>query len=727
VEIRFGRFCDCALTCVVLLGSKLAAAATPLVYSRVFPYPATPLAIAVDSTGSSYVAGNTANAGLPATPGVVQASYGGGMCPGGTSFGQPVTIPCEDIFIAKLDAAGGIQWLTYLGGTGNEKLGGIAVDSTGNVVVAGTTTSLDFPVTAQALQGHRSGSSNAFAAKLDAHGAHLLYSTYIGGSGSETATGLALDSAGNAYVAGYTVSHDFPVSVDALLISPSPGFVFKLDPSGAALVYSTYFYEAIAAIAVDAPGFTYLAGGAVTTFPVPAGAFQQAPRSRNNAFMAKLSLDGTAMVYGTYLGGSGIENVKSIAIDKSGSAYVTGFTTSKDFPTTPGSFAPRQSNSFTSFVTKLDPDGSQAVYSTYMTGNINQIAVDGAGAAYLGGYAAGNTFPSTPGAIHPCNSASLDVVVAELNPQGTDLSYGTYLGGTGADEGFAIAVNGAGTMFIAGTTDSLNFPTSDASGLQSTIGGFPIPGFFLAALNDVPGPLLNYNCIVNAASFSRTPIAPGELITIFGPGVGPVSGVGAVLDSQSGLATAIAGVRVLFDGVPAPLLYVQRNQINLVVPYAVSGDTTTIALEDHGALTNAVDFPVALASPAIFPVAGFYQLTYAIRNQDGTQNWQLNPATVGSTVSIYGTGVGQLDPPGADGKIASAPLGKPVLPLSVSINGVDAEVLYAGEAPGLVSGVVQINVRVPDFPGGFPGLSEVVLRVGDVSGPAGTIYLRPSR
>jgi uncharacterized protein (TIGR03437 family) len=184
---------------------------------------------------------------------------------------------------------------------------------------------------------------------------------------------------------------------------------------------------------------------------------------------------------------------------------------------------------------------------------------------------------------------------------------------------------------------------------------------------------------------------------------------------------------VLFDGVPAPLLYVQQNQINLVVPYAVSGSTTAIKLEDHGVLTNAVDFPVAPASPAIFGVAGFYQPTYAIRNRDGTQNSQLNPAAVGSMVSIYGTGVGQLSPPGVDGRIASAPLGMPVLPPAVWINGVSAEVAYAGEAPGLVSGVAQINVRVPDFPGGFPGPSSLVIRVGVISGPTAKIYLKPSQ
>jgi uncharacterized protein (TIGR03437 family) len=118
---------------------------------------------------------------------------------------------------------------------------------------------------------------------------------------------------------------------------------------------------------------------------------------------------------------------------------------------------------------------------------------------------------------------------------------------------------------------------------------------------------------------SWTPIAPGELVTIFGPGVGPVDGVAAVLDSQGGLATSLTSVRVLFDSVPAPLLYVQRNQINLVAPYAVFGNTTSIVLEDRGAPTNAVDFPVALASPAIFPVAGFYQPTYAILNQEDSK------------------------------------------------------------------------------------------------------------
>ena len=258
---------------------------------------------------------------------------------------------------------------------------------------------------------------------------------------------------------------------------------------------------------MDASGFAYLAGEALTTFPASASAFQPSPKSPRNLFIAKLNSAGTAIMYGTYLGGSGLDAVDGIAIDGSGNAFVTGSTTSADFPTTPGALRTQPS---TSFVTKLNSDGSEAVYSTYIAGSIKAIAVDSAGDAYLTGSAFGNVFPSAPGAVQPCDNCFTNLVVAELNPQGTALLYATYLGGNGPDSSLAIAVGPAGAMLISGTTDSLNFPTSDGSSLKSTMGGLPVPGFFVAALNNVPGPLLNYNCIVNAATFSWTPVALGE-------------------------------------------------------------------------------------------------------------------------------------------------------------------------------------------------------------------------
>jgi hypothetical protein len=200
--IRFDPLSAYALTCLLLPGSTFPAGATPVAYSRAFPYPGTPLAIVLDSTGSAYVAGNTTYAGLPTSPGAVQSSYAGGTCPGGTFFGNPLMVPCEDVFIAKLDGMGHIKWLTYLGGSGNDTLAGIALDTAGNILVGGTTTSVDFPITTGAFQRHLAGSSDAFVAKLDASGTHLLYATYVGGSSGDTATGLAVDGFGNAYASG---------------------------------------------------------------------------------------------------------------------------------------------------------------------------------------------------------------------------------------------------------------------------------------------------------------------------------------------------------------------------------------------------------------------------------------------------------------------------------------------------------------------------------------------
>ena len=224
--------------------------------------------------------------------------------------------------------------------------------------------------------------------------------------------------------------------------------------------------------------------------------------------------------------------------------------------------------------------------------------------------------------------------------------------------------------------------------------------------------------VLNGGSLLSGPVAPGEIITLFGSGIGPVS---AQQPLGSPSTTLLAASRVLFDGTPAPLLYAAPNQINAVVPYKVDGKTTTqLQVESQGQVIAGLALSVATAVPAIFTLGASGVGPGAILNQDSSLNTPLNPADRGSVVSVFATGAGQTDPPGTDGQVAGANLPTPLLRVAVQIGGMDAQVLYAGDAPGLISGVLQVNVLVPLGAPSGPAV-PIVLTIGPAEGPAGVV------
>jgi hypothetical protein len=312
----------------------------------------------------------------------------------------------------------------------------------------------------------------------------LSYSSYLGGSGDDMGFGIAVDSAGNAYVTGFTTSNNFP-TVNSL----SPGndfrdvFVTKVNAAGTALVYSTYIggnnFERGQSIAVDSSGNAYVTGRTQSANFPTATPIQSALGGSEDAFVTKLNPNGSALVYSTYLGGSGPEDGRGIVIDSAGSAYVTGQTDSPNFPTNANSFQPIFGGSRfggDAFVTKLSPAGSALIYSTFLGGydydDGNAIAVDSSGNAYITGathspnFPTANAFLSTiqsfcsglGSPIAPC----FDAFVTKLNPSGSALVYSTFLGGYARDEGHAIAVDSSGNIYVAGETSSNNFPTANA-------------------------------------------------------------------------------------------------------------------------------------------------------------------------------------------------------------------------------------------------------------------------
>jgi hypothetical protein len=327
-------------------------------------------AIQVDSAGNAYVAGTTFSSNFPVTSGAFQTT----------------NKDDHTVFLAKLNGTGSaLDFATLLGGTGQEEGNGLAIDSKGDCFVTGDTYSSDFPVTSGAFQTtlHSSDGSNAFVAEVNPTGTALIYSTYLGGSLLDIANAIAIDGSGNAYVAGFSESSDFPTTEGAFQTTPGGVFVSGLNSTGTALLYSTYLggpgdvgVEGAFGIAVDSAENAYVTGTTNGGFPVTPGAIQSTGGSAN-AFVTRLNPTGTALVYSTYLGGAQGASALAIAIDGSGHAYVAGDTYSKVFPTTTGAFQTTNNTngSYTGFVAELDTNTTLVGTTTTLTSDANpQIA-----------------------------------------------------------------------------------------------------------------------------------------------------------------------------------------------------------------------------------------------------------------------------------------------------------------------------------------------------------------
>ncbi len=438
------------------------------------------ISIAVDEQGNAYVAGDTLSTAFPTTPGAFQSENAGD----------------EDVFVAKLDPAGSaLVYSTYLGGTALDFADDIAVDGQGNAYVGGGSESTDFPTTRGAFQATDpdptagDAGDEGFVTKLAPSGSALVYSTYLGGPGGEDSiNGIAVDKGGNAYVAGAGCTSDYPTTPGAFQATdPTPGpcnpadsrpdhntgLVSKLNPSGSALVYSTYLggkhgFVNINGMTIDSTGNAYLTGPADGDFPTTPGAFQaKNPAPGTDAFVTKLNAAGSALVYSTFLGGNSTdEGGIGVGVDRNGFTYVAGRTGSTDFPTTPGAYDTTLSGEDDAFVTKLNTSGSALVYSTLLGGNgIDEphfsVPIGGNGRAYVAGFTTSTDFPTTLGVPQPAyGGGSADAFVTALNPSGSALVASTYLGGTGSDNALNIALGEDGFVYVTGSTRSTDFPTT---------------------------------------------------------------------------------------------------------------------------------------------------------------------------------------------------------------------------------------------------------------------------
>ena len=588
----------------------------------------------------------------------------------------------------------------------------MAVDAAGSIYLLGSANPAE--VKATTVIG-TSPNPAGYVMKLTPAGDQLVYLTVLG----IRAAALAVDASGNAYVAG-------------------DRHVLKLNQSGTALVYDTTIGDILylSALALDPTGHAYVTGWSSSPLATTPGAFQRTARNTNShAFVVKLSADGTSFDYATYVAGSTTELAAGIAVDASGSATIRGSTESMDFPVTPDVYrAGGVGETGAPFLAKLSPDGSHLVYATFTGGSGEQlqgVAVDDGG----------NVLAA---------QRSLDgrTLLFRLSPDGRSLVFSKTLPALGWPlHGEPVALDAAGNAYVTGLTGAANYPAKDslaacgaavvsmfdAAGnlMQSSYAGGaaesapfgvsalalgPNSSLFVASSTlaggaalvlarlspNTPARPVPLACIGNAASFHPAAITGGEIVSLFGQGLGPQQGTQPSVDLQSSFPTSLANVQVTFDGVPAPLLYVQDRQINAIAPWFIGPGSTEICASYNGAISNCVTRAVTSAAPGVFTTDGTHA---AALNQDGSINSPSNPARPGSIVSIFATGLGAVTPQPQDGSIVGTPLPKNVVPTMAGTTGggiiffmVPITPQYAGPAPFEVAGVSQVNFPVVDKP-----------------------------
>jgi len=381
--------------------------------------------IAVDGTGAAYITGQTLSSGFPTKSGSYQTTFK----------------PTQDAFVTKLTTDGSaLVYSTFLAGTGTSGGSAIAIDGSKNAYVVGSTTATDFPTngTITAAQPNSGGKQDAFVVKLSADGSSLLYSTYLGGAEDEIGFGVAIDALGGIYAVGETKSTNFPTTapIQGVNLGGSDGFVTKINPDGSR-GFSDYLggskNDTVTGVALDPSAKFYVSGITFSTDLIPSPSFQACTGCTgtvDHSFVAAIqsTVSGFGYIYRTYLHGSGTDEANLIAVDALSNAYVVGLTASTDFPTN-GSVAPYQS------------------------------------------------------ALH--SGATSNAFISKLNPTGTGLLYSTYVGGSGADDGIAIAVDASGVAYVTGVTSSTDFPTTtDATQATNAGGGSDA---FVAKLNTTVG------------------------------------------------------------------------------------------------------------------------------------------------------------------------------------------------------------------------------------------------
>jgi uncharacterized protein (TIGR03437 family) len=626
------------------------------------------IAQARDSAGNTYLAVAVADSAGKTPPFANQPACG-------TFFEQP--IGCVDVAIHKLSPDGNLLFTTYLSGSTGDVPASLLLAPDGGVWVTGTTDSADFPTSAGAFQRTYGGpaatpsssnqyivdiSGDFFAARISSLDGTLQAATYLGGPSPDRANAAALGSDGSLYFMPNWLnagSPQMPVTGNALLKSCGDpcqnGYAAHLSPSLDRLLYGTYLpgiVQSTAHLYID--GSLYFAGTSGPGFPVTASAYQQQPAGGDDGFVARLDPTGSNLIFGTYIGSTLDDSIIRMAVAPDGSSWASV-----------SSVAPG-SNSLQYRLVHLDVTGSRLLADAPI--DVDDIAVDNAGNTWA---TSPGGFPATAGAFLESSCGGSPEYLG-LGPA-AEVLFATYLPAD-ADTDFQ-GVTDTGTPILR-----VNFD-SRAQVIENQPAG------------------VYAGCVEEGANFSNPgSLVPGQIVSIFGTGMGPSSGLSYTL-VEGKVPTTLGGVRVLTNVQPIPLLYVSGTQINAILPFDLAlGSRPVIQVDNNGQAGNEFSYGrVDAAAITLFRVASGLA---AALNQDGTVNSPTNPAQPGTVVMLFGTGGGVTSPPSTDGEVT--PPEQRLLNVSPSVvvppfpPGTQLDVQYAGAAPGLVAGVVQLNVKLPE-------------------------------
>ena len=678
--------------------SGLALAATAptfpaLMYSTYLRDSFTPHAIATDSSGNIYLAGN--------------------------AIVDPATSQTTVLVVKLNPNTSEYLYVRYLGGSVNDNANALVVDSAGNAYVAGVTTSPDFPVTGggNLATAPSIGTERSFVTKLNAAG-QLVFSDLLGGSANSYAQAVAVNASGQVLVSGTSVASGFPSTPGVYSVSDTAfkPYLLELDPTGTKIVFSATGIGGNA-IAVDSSGNIYVAGTTGSlTYPTTPGTYQPAfPVFQTciapchgsfqgpNQYVTKLDPTGSKLIFSTAVSGTGNTLNEGLAVDAAGNVYLTGlagagypFTVTP--PTAPlGPALAALATPALPFLTKLDPAGQKLLFSVPVGGL--GVQVDSNGFAYVGGilglfanYYVAASLPALAnlpaGCLLPEMTRGNSAYVSQVDTSGNVLG-SQFIGGS------TLTISGAalshGTLWIAGATNLPDFPFSPNAVTGSNLRPIPQPGAYVGAVDfsapQSPAGTPQIGCIVDAADLEPAgPIAPYQLLTIFGTGLGTAKAEVAPDNST----TTLGGVTVSFGSLAAPLLYVSSNQLNLAVPLVAIGPSGTVMqVTVNGVSSPPLQFAVTSANPSLFLIPDSYQtnsqefIVMAL-NADGSSNSSANPAQPGSVISVFVNGL-------------SANPEVPSVPLALYTGGGWSVTNYSQINPF----VLKVDLQVPSSPANF--------------------------
>lgn len=692
-------------------GVVINAATMPRVFSTFLQADSSITQIATDAKGGLYVLGQTKESPIP--------SHG------------------VDLFVAKLNAdATAVQYFVYLGGASTDVGDALAVDAAGDAYIAGTTASTDFPLVPKTAIPTPStpGGVLPFVAKLDPAGT-IVYSVIFTGSASAVPSSIAVDSTGAPVITGYSSDTSFPAT-GSYGPATSGGFPFtvKLTTDGTKRVFAVIGVGGTS-VAVDSQTNVYVSGTTTSlAYPTTPGAFQttftpssvctippcQMQFPAGEQYVTKIAPDGGTLLYSTFLTGSGGSTNGGLVVDSAGDAIVTGKTASSDYPYTANSSSPRKDT----FVTKLDPAGAKVLLSVQQGGT--GMALDPQGNILIAGIYSrviaqpqpgqGIANPPPPDAGDTPNQCLANgstiltsAYAVRISAQDGSLLGSSVMGG-GEFSSLTIAVGPQGRVYLAGNSAMPDIPLSPGVPLSPSAAERTSSGIFLAAFDSSmasTGPGLS--CVVDPAVAALVgPVAPGQLITLFGPGIGPAQPINGLNSTVGSVPVSLGGVAVSFDNTLAPLLYVSTNQINVQVPFEVMHSSTTLMqLRFNGGLIASRLFAVTPRNPSLFMTPGDQiqqcghtgsttLFSVVAELPDGSASSCTNLAPPGGSVSVFVNGLG-VD---ALNQITGSITGPSPAQLGVSFDVVTASGSLEADAltdmPNAISGLGRLSFRLPN-------------------------------